>query len=406
MLLRRPQFLPFVLLALACVSTARAEDTDTSDDLLAVDVHGFVSQGWLLGLRNDYLAEDEERGSFEFSEVGINFTKQLGDRLRAGLQLFARDLGPRGNYRPTVDWFYLDYRFADWLGLRAGRVKLPFGLYNEINDVDAARAFVLLPQSLYTVSNRDFLLAQTGLELYGYLDLDCLGALDYRLYGGSVWVPRDIALPGPVRLDSSNIPWIVGGRVMWETPLEGLRAGVSLQVLELDLDVTYSQQLFAPLQMAGMLPADFDGQVHAEGNPCVLWVGSLEYAAYDWLLAAEFSRWHTELQDDQPLLAPETKNTEDRMYGLVAYRVASWLQPGAYYALYFPHANDRHGRQNQQHDVALVLRFDVNEHWLVKVEGHYMEGTAQLEPNLNDGAPRDQLKHSWGVLLAKTTAYF
>src|SRR5690349_11800038 len=219
MLLRRPQFLSIALLALACASSARAEDTDTSDDLLAVDVHGFVSQGWLLGLRNDFLAEDEARGSFEFSEVGINFTKQLGDRLRTGLQLFARDLGPRGNYHPTVDWFYLDYRFADWLGLRAGRVKLPFGLYNEINDVDAARAFILLPQSLYTVSNRDFLLAQTGVELYGYLDLDCLGALDYRVYGGSVWVDEDIAAPGPVHLDDSDIPWIVGGRVLWETPL-------------------------------------------------------------------------------------------------------------------------------------------------------------------------------------------
>jgi len=138
----------------------------------------------------------------------------------------------------------------------------------------------------------------------------------------------------------------------------------------------------------------------------VLWVGSLEYAAYDWLIAAELGRWHTKVQSDQSLLVPETKNSEDRMYGLVAYRVNGWLQPGAYYALYFPHANNRHGRQNQQHDVALVLRFDVNEHWLVKLEGHYMEGTAELETSLNDGTPRDQLKHSWGVLLAKTTAYF
>ena len=32
------------------------------------------------------------------------------------------------------------YGFADWLGMRAGRVKIPFGLYNEVNDVDSGRA--------------------------------------------------------------------------------------------------------------------------------------------------------------------------------------------------------------------------------------------------------------------------
>ena len=97
-----------------------------------------------------------KRGSFEFAEVGINFTKALSDRLRLGVQLFARDLGPIGNYDAKFDWFYLDYRLSDWLGLRAGRVKLPFGLYNEINDVDAARVPILLPQSVYSTRNRDY----------------------------------------------------------------------------------------------------------------------------------------------------------------------------------------------------------------------------------------------------------
>jgi hypothetical protein len=32
----------------------------------------------------------------------------------------------------------------------------PFGLYNEINDIDAARAAILLPQSVYPAQNRDF----------------------------------------------------------------------------------------------------------------------------------------------------------------------------------------------------------------------------------------------------------
>ena len=42
-----------------------------------------------------------------------------------------------GNYDVKLDWFYLDYHFSDAFGIRAGRTKLPFGLYNEFADVDA-----------------------------------------------------------------------------------------------------------------------------------------------------------------------------------------------------------------------------------------------------------------------------
>src|SRR5262249_42705161 len=151
-----------------------------------LQAHGFVSQGYILTTDNNYLAKSTH-GSFEFAEVGLNFTATLTEKLRAGVQLFARDLGPVGNYSAKADWFYLDYRFADWLGVRAGRTKIPFGLYNDISDIDAARVPILLPQSVYPIQNRDYLLAQTGVELYGRLPTGSAGTLDYRLYGGTIY---------------------------------------------------------------------------------------------------------------------------------------------------------------------------------------------------------------------------
>ena len=64
------------------------------------------------------------------------------------------------------------------------------------------------------------------------------------------------------------------------------------------------------------------------------------------------------------------------------------------------------GRAWSQHDVALTLRFDINRYWLVKLEGHYMRGTAQLSPDINDNRPRTELDPSWLLFLAKTTLYF
>src|SRR5688500_7283119 len=119
-----------------------------------LQVHGFVSQGWIKTTQHNYLGNTERaQGSFDFTEVGINFTKPLADNVRVGLQIFSHDLGTLGNYAPQFDWYYLDYRAFDWLGIRAGKTKLPWGLYNEANDVDAGRVPVLLPQSVYPVSS-------------------------------------------------------------------------------------------------------------------------------------------------------------------------------------------------------------------------------------------------------------
>ena len=150
------------IVAMAGVAHA---DGDVPDDN-AIQIHGFVSQGGLLTTDNNYLAHTEH-GSLEFTEVGLNFTKPIDDRLSVGAQLFARDLGPDGNYSAKFDWLQIDYHWQDWLGFRAGRVKIPYGFYNDTADIDAAQPVALLPQSIYPETNRNFLLAQTGVEAYG-----------------------------------------------------------------------------------------------------------------------------------------------------------------------------------------------------------------------------------------------
>jgi hypothetical protein len=375
-----------VLSIVLCASSAGAEDDDLDDEAGELELHGFASQGFLLTTGNNYLA-DTERGSFEFSEAGINVTRPLTDRLRTGMQLFARDLGPIGDYKAKLDWFYLDYQWQDWLGLRAGRVKLPFGLYNDSADIDAAHSFALLPQSVYPASNRDFLLAQTGVELYGYRELGAAGALDYRAYVGTIFLDLEPEPGSSIEVVDLTIPYVAGGRVLWEPPVEGLRVGGSAQALRLDTE------LIAGMPVTVRIPA-------------ILWAASAEYSREDLLLAAEYSRWHVRSESSDPMLFPDTSKVSERAYALAAYRARPWLQPGAYYSIYYPDVADRSGRDARQHDAAMTLRFDVNRHWIVKVEGHYMRGTADLESDLNDGTPQDELDNHWGLFVVKTTAYF
>jgi hypothetical protein len=377
-----------LLLVMGTGGGAQADD-GTGEGAAAIEVHAFVSQGVIKSTGNNYLTESK-RGSVEFNEIGINFTKALGDRLQTGIQFFARDLGPVGNYTPKVDWAYLDYRFADWLGFRAGRLKVPFGLYNENNDVDSARVPVLLPQSVYPILNRDILLAQTGAELYGYARLGPAGGLEYRLYGGTLYIDPPIPKP-PLQLQDFQVPYVFGGRLLWETPLEGLRAGAGAQALRFDSTYTIPGA-------AGMPPTPL-----TIGLPFVLWLASIEYAAHDLLLAAEYGRWKADVESN---LGPTTQTVNERFYVMGAYRVSPWFMPGMYYSSLVPNVDKRGGRETYQEDIAMTLRFDLNAHWIFKLESHYMLGTADLSSDLNGGTPLDKLPKSWSVLFAKTTVYY
>ena len=377
------------MVVFASARPATAADRPDGGGLPPVDIHGFVSQGAIKSTHYNYLAKSE-RGSLDFTEVGLNFTTQVTDNLRLGFQLFARRLGTTGTFNAKADWFYFDYRWRDWLGFRGGRVKLPFGLYNEINDVDAARTPILLPQSIYPLASRDFLLAQSGGEVYGYVRMEGAGALDYHLYGGAVEIDTPPQAGSPIQITAIETPYVVGGRLFWETPIEGLRVGGSAQWLRLNLDLT-----------AMMMP--FTYQI-----PAFLWVSSVEYAARDFQLAAEYGRWRARVDSSSKTFPSTPDVTSERFYVLAGYRFARWFEASAYYSLLVTDADHPDGVAANQHDWALTFRFDINAHWLVKLEEHYMHHAAGLNPALNGVAMMDlyKLDQDWLVFLLKTTAYF
>lgn len=380
-------------LASAVTVPAGADELEGDTSLRSVEVHAFVSQGFFLTTGNDFIATDSTEGSFEFTEIGLNFTQSLGDRLRLGVQLFAQDLGTTGDYRPRVDWLYFDYAWKNWLGLRVGRLKIPYGLYNEVQDVDSARVPVLLPGAVYPLQSREILFSHSGAELYGFVRSPRVGALDYRVFAGTIFFDSEALTPrDAVFTLDFYVPYVVGGRLLWETPVEGLRLGGSLEYVRLETTVTVTGVPIEPIFI---------------DNRSLLWVASAEYALADLLLTAEYSRWHTDQSSDNAAVSPPLEATDERAYAMASYRVSRWFQPGAYYSRMYPDVEKREGRENVQHDVALTLRFDVTPNWLVKLEGHYLYGTAGLINPLRINPPDiSTADRHWTAYFIKTTAHF
>ena len=107
-------------------------------------------------------------------------------KLRLSLQLLSRDLGDEGNNEILIDWAMADYRLTDYFGVRLGKVKLPFGLYNQQRDSDFLRPMAFLPQSVYNENKRNLLVGAVGGSIYGSLSFDAIGDFDYQAYYGKV----------------------------------------------------------------------------------------------------------------------------------------------------------------------------------------------------------------------------
>ena len=376
--------------------------------LPALEVHGFVSEGGFLSTANDYIGKSS-RGSLKLFEAGLNVSTELADRLRAGLQLYGRDVGAFQDLPPRLDWAFIDYRWKRWLGLRAGIIKMPFGLYNEYADIDSARTAILMPQSVYSLQNRSALLAHTGFALYGERALGGAGTLEYQAWLGTLNVPENALEVGGATLDEVDTKYITGAQVFWRPPVEGLRIGATYLRASIDFRLTLDPALVAQAIMLGLVPPDYDGKLVISQRPDTLLIGSAEYVRGDWLVAAEYSRWFKR-QIAQPMLQATLEEDAERFYVLATRRLSEHVELGGYVSVLHADADDRRGRDKMQfaksyfafqRDYAASVRFDVNEHWLWKVEAHFIDGAADL-PAASNPDP----KRYWGMFLLRTTVTF
>jgi hypothetical protein len=373
-----------------------------------VELHGFVSQGAFVSSANDYIGASS-RGSLGLFEVGLNASTQIARDLRAGIQLFARDLAIEDELQPRVDWAFLDYRWRRWLGLRAGVIKMPFGLYNEYVDIDAARVAILLPQSTYPLRNREALIAHRGFSLYGEYELGGAGSVDYQGWLGMLTIPRSALTLTGATLDRVDTKYVTGGQVFWRPPVEGLRVGVSYLRASIDFHLDLADSTVSQLVMAGLVPADFDGAVIVSQRPTSFVIGSVEYVRGPWLFAAEYHRTYKRQRTTIPTVIPTFEQDSEGFYGMASYQASPSIQTGAYYSVNHLDANDRLGHdpkytenfQAFQRDFAATVRYDVNEHWLWKLEAHVIDGAADLVVAENPAPTR-----YWGLFLLRTTVTF
>jgi hypothetical protein len=413
------------LITLMTMPVGAAEMT-VSDMLDSIQIHGFVSQGFMQSNHGqDFLIDDSHKGSFEFNEMAINFSSQLSDNLSLGMQLFGYDVGENGNDEVDVDWAFGDYAFRDYLGFRGGIMKIPFGLYNETRKLDMVHTSILLPTSVYPEWFRESFSRIKGGGIYGELP----GGFSYQALAGTSPFEEEGGLADAfeslmadlgMEVTSSDQDYTYTGQLQWESPF-GLKLSASMFSMN-NPELTMTSDLPLPPEFTGGLGLTTPLRADVEFEPFEVRVLSAEYMTGPLTLAAEYIEYDLDFTINiSSIMDPATfalfpippridiDTTMQGYYGGAAYRVLDRLEVGAYYSEMYYDKHDKDGDDFVQtypdkprwgawlKDTCLSARYDFSRNWCAKIEGHIMDGTFMA---LEDVA-RD-----WNLYAAKVTYNF
>ena len=375
---------------------------------------GVLTQGISITDENNFFGDSDESPSFEYTEASLSGSYQFHRSSRISGQALYRRAGAIDE--ASIDYLVLDSQFfsSDALisGIRLGRYKQPYGLYNETRDVAFARQSVLLAQSLYSDSQRDLKLSSDGLLLYTSLFND-YGQWDFDLSYGAINLDNVSGFSGFPSGGEFDNEYAAVGRVLFESFDSTWRAAIT--ILDAGVGITFNLQPLFGTPNELISGGDLEEQeVFA----------SIEYNWHNWLFSSEYRFSHTQtffspVQISVPIditnpalgfrtFSPDINIDRD---GEAYYFQAKYIfnpQWTSYirWDVVYDDKNDKNGDSavNAPHysmyakDLTVGTLWNINASMLWGVEIHHVKGTQWLS-TIDNPAPFDT-KEDWNLFVS------
>ena len=377
-----------------------------------LQIQGFASQAFISTTDNDVFGNTDQGGSFGFTEVGLNALFRPLPKLQLSAQMLSRRAGMGGNSgEPRLDFGFLDYRLfsheTHQFGIRVGRLKNPFGFYNDTRDVAFTRPSILLPQSIYFDRTRNLGLSGDSVQLYGETSHPSIGNFSVQF---GVWRPlvKDKETEFAIFNSSPNGNFSpetsIIGRGIYESHNSRLRLAISGIWLNVDYEPGLSDSFTAG--SFSFSPLYFSAQYNAER-----WSLTAEYA----LRRLDFKNFGHPVFDEQA-----DNTTGESFYFQGVYRLNPKWEALLRYDVYYADRNDRNGSeyvqwredhdlpQRPRHsrfakDITVGLRWNITPQIMARLEYHHVNGTGWLSGLDN---PVGSTVKEWNLFAAQLSFRF
>lgn len=333
---------PFVLAAVVCLLAGTAGAEPVPGWLSKLSVHGYLSQGYAISDEHQIFGIPTG-GTADYRDVALQLRYDVNRRQSAVVQLRHARFGdsPRQRDDVELDWAFYQHNISDRLSLKAGRIPLPLGIFNEAGGPAGGSPFFWPPTEFYerrySSKTLDGALLSLSLGDPGGWSFDIDG------YAGRWQVDY-----GQTERADARDAW--GGQVWANTPWTGVRIGAG----------AYRCDVYAP--------------TGAEVEYLMLHV-SVEADLDRWRLASEFIRGNL-----------DSTGRYRAWYAQAGYQFTPRLSVHARGAVARVRMRTRDADLSE--DLGLALNVALHPNALFKLEGHTNHGLlAEDRPPAGPASP-------------------
>lgn len=361
-----------------------------------IQFHGFASQGLFHTSGNNIYGKSKNTVSAGLTELGLNISyRAFGNLSFAAQGLYRRAGRVTGNAgKLTLDYGFVDVAFphseAVYWGIRAGRIKNPWGLYNETRDVASTHPTISLPL-IYFERSRALLLALDGGQVYA----------DYYAPMGNFSFKFNYGL---LNADDDEFLSVL----TLEPKSSGHLAGKPSVVTKLRYESLEGRYVFALSYGKGHIGYhavdDFDPYSQLKGY-FDTFIVSAQYNGENFSLESEYNRQWTHFSG-----IPANKGakaiTSEIWYVQAGYRLLDNVQVTVRYDKSFIDKNDKLGKKIHSRsglpahfmftqDIVVGARWDITPSWMVRAEYQRVHGASLV--SVLDNPNMFKLVRNWNI---------
>lgn len=336
---------------LAVGAQSAAHAVDVGDN--RVEIHGYGHQGYLQATDNTYLKADNQ-GTWDYNALALLFTAKIDDKSKLWMQLYST------SEKTRLDWAFVDYQLTSNLTGRAGQIKMPFGLYNEIRDIKFLQLSTLQPM-LYQEAAEIAHEAYRGIAVVYDHDIGS-GSLSWDAYIG-----QEVDFENSATIKNRSL---IGGRITYKTPVEGLKF------------------------MASAYNNKKEDTAEAKKGTAKAWVLSADYTNNNWDIKAEYADLNNGLEGEK----------SKTYYAQAGYTFAEKWTPYVRYDYITTDVADKTDPAHYQKAKVLGLNYKINNNIAVRLENHWNSGYAL--PVASGEATAGAGKTDWNMFAASVNFIF
>ncbi len=305
-----------------------------ADDKFSINGYGFQDYRQT---NSNFFEGASQRGTWDNNFIGIVMSTRFTARDTVWAQLQANS-----TEQARFTWMFVDHRFNDNLSVHVGRVKFPYGLYNEFIDNKWLQLSAVLP-SAYSGA------ADMGYDAYSGVGVDWTsGSLFTQVYGGNIYVPDPAA-------DDHADRRLIGTRLTWNTPYDGLRFMISANEAQIEYNVN-----------VGTGPSTALTQLGREDRAML----SVDYVSDRFDIKGEYNYHKVPFL---PLLVGSSNQISNAWYVQGGYKMGLWT-PYARFDSFQADQLNTSDPSSYQKDWVIGVNYKINDNVNARIEDHIIRG--------------------------------